>query len=100
MPLNNNHTNHLLGLPPDARLLIINADDFGVCHAVNEAIIRTLHEGLVYSTTLMVPCPWALHLDYRACKGFGKGSEPLPKNQIFTMKIRYLVTEFHGIICL
>jgi predicted glycoside hydrolase/deacetylase ChbG (UPF0249 family) len=45
----------------DARLLIINADDFGMCHSINEAIIRTLQEGLVRSTTLMVPCPWSLH---------------------------------------
>ncbi len=35
-------TNRLLGYPEDARLLIINADDFGMCHAVNEAIIRRL----------------------------------------------------------
>lgn len=54
-------TNHLLGYPADARLLIINADDFGMCNAVNEAIMRTLQEGLVRTTTLMVPCPWALH---------------------------------------
>jgi predicted glycoside hydrolase/deacetylase ChbG (UPF0249 family) len=45
----------------DARLLIINADDFGMCYSINEAIIRTLQEGLVRSTTLMVPCPWSLH---------------------------------------
>lgn len=54
-------TNQLLGYPPDARLLIINADDFGMCHSVNEAIIRALQTGIVQSTTLMVPCPWALH---------------------------------------
>ncbi len=54
-------TNPLLGYPADARLLIINADDFGMCNATNEAIIRTLQEGVVRSTTLMVPCPWALH---------------------------------------
>jgi chitin disaccharide deacetylase len=53
--------NRMLGYPADARLLIINADDFGMCNATNEAIIRTLREGLVRSTTLMVPCPWALH---------------------------------------
>lgn len=53
--------NHLLGYPADARLLIINADDFGMCHAVNEAVICALKEGVVHSTTLMVPCPWALH---------------------------------------
>lgn len=54
-------TNRLLGYPADVRLLIINADDFGMCHSVNEAIIGTLQEGVVRSTTLMVPCPWALH---------------------------------------
>ena len=54
-------TNRLLGYPVDARLLIINADDFGMCHAVNEAIFRALQNGVLRSTTLMVPCPWALH---------------------------------------
>lgn len=54
-------TNRLLGYPADARLLIINADDFGMCHAVNTAVIGTLQAGIVQSTTLMVPCPWAHH---------------------------------------
>ncbi len=53
--------NELLGYPPDARLLILNADDFGVYHAVNAAILRTLTDGVARSTTLMAPCPWALH---------------------------------------
>jgi len=59
--VNNGQTNRLLGYPYDARLLIINADDFGMCNAINQAIIRTLKEGVVQSTSLMVPCPWALH---------------------------------------
>ena len=54
-------TNRLLGYSPDARLLIINADDFGMCHAVNEAIFQVLQAGVVRSTTLMMPCPWASH---------------------------------------
>jgi len=54
-----NQTNQLLGYPVDARLLIINADDFGMCNAINEAIMQTLKEGVVHSTSLMVPCPWA-----------------------------------------
>jgi predicted glycoside hydrolase/deacetylase ChbG (UPF0249 family) len=53
--------NGLLGYPTDARLLFVNADDFGMCHAVNEAIIRSLEEGIVGSCSVMVPCPWALH---------------------------------------
>jgi predicted glycoside hydrolase/deacetylase ChbG (UPF0249 family) len=55
------YTNHLLGYPEDARLLIINADDFGMCNAVNLAILRALPGKILRSTTLMVPCPWALH---------------------------------------
>ena len=53
--------NRVLGYPDDARLLIINADDFGMCHAINDAILRTLKEGVVSSTSLMAPCPWAPH---------------------------------------
>ncbi len=53
--------NRLLGYPVDARLLIINADDFGMCHAINAAIFRAFKNGVLRSTTLMVPCPWALH---------------------------------------
>src|SRR6266496_2559445 len=57
----NSETNKRLGYPPDARLLIINADDFGMCHSTNTAIFRSLKEGVVCSTTLMVPCPWSPH---------------------------------------
>jgi predicted glycoside hydrolase/deacetylase ChbG (UPF0249 family) len=53
--------NELLGYPADARLLIVNADDFGVYHAVNAAIRRCLTTGVTRSTTLMVPCPWAAY---------------------------------------
>lgn len=59
--LTRGQTNQLLDYPVDARLLIINADDFGMCHSVNEAIIGSLTKGIARSTTLMVPCPWALH---------------------------------------
>ena len=52
--------NRLLGYPEDARLLILNADDFGFCHAINAGITGVLREGVVRSTTVMVPCPWAM----------------------------------------
>jgi chitin disaccharide deacetylase len=58
---NTPRTNSLLGYPADSRLLFVNADDFGMCHAVNVAIIRSLEEGIVGSCSVMVPCPWALH---------------------------------------
>jgi predicted glycoside hydrolase/deacetylase ChbG (UPF0249 family) len=53
--------NEMLGYPADARLLLVNADDFGMCHSINAATLRALQEGIVTSTSLMVPCPWALH---------------------------------------
>ena len=42
------------------KLLIIHADDFGMCHATNQAIIQLMNEGAISSTTLMVNCPWSL----------------------------------------
>jgi chitin disaccharide deacetylase len=63
-PSYKSQTNRLLGYPADARLLIINADDLGMCHAVNEAVFRTFQNGVLCSTTLMVPCPWTLHASH------------------------------------
>ncbi len=53
------NTNQLLGYPSDARLLIINADDFGMCQSINDAIAQAMTHGIVQSTTLMMPCPAA-----------------------------------------
>ena len=52
-------TNRLLGYPDDARLLLVNADDFGMYRAINEAVVPAFKEGIVRSTSLMVPCPGA-----------------------------------------
>lgn len=51
--------NSLLGYPDDARLLLVNADDFGMYRAINGAVVRALDQGIARSTTLMVPCPGA-----------------------------------------
>lgn len=48
-----------LGLDSDARAIILNADDFGMCHAANTAIAGLLDAGYVDSATVMVPCAWA-----------------------------------------
>lgn len=48
-----------IGLPPGARALIVNADDFGMCHAANTAITDLLVAGRIDSTTVMVPCAWS-----------------------------------------
>ena len=49
----------MLGHPPDAKLLIINCDDLGSCHAANIGVYEALRAGMATSATLMVPCPWA-----------------------------------------
>jgi predicted glycoside hydrolase/deacetylase ChbG (UPF0249 family) len=46
-----------LGYAPDARLLIVHADDLGVAHSVDAASINALETGLVNSGSIMVPCP-------------------------------------------
>ena len=48
-----------LGHGPDARLVIINCDDLGMAHAVNQGAYDALRRGLATSASLMVPCPWA-----------------------------------------
>lgn len=48
-----------LGLAPGARAVIVNADDFGMCHAANTAIAGLLSAGHVDSATVMVPCAWS-----------------------------------------
>ena len=53
------NTNKLLGYPDGARLLLVNADVFGMYPAINEAIVRAFKEGIVRSTSLMIPCPGA-----------------------------------------
>ncbi len=54
-------TSEILGYPADARLLIINIDDYGFCHTANESAINTLKHGVASSLTIMTPCPWSLH---------------------------------------
>jgi chitin disaccharide deacetylase len=48
-----------LGYSADARLVILNADELGLCHAANVAVYDCLSTGLVTSASLMVPGPWA-----------------------------------------
>lgn len=40
------------------RYLIINTDDYGMCHATNSSTQQLFKEGYITSATLMVPCPW------------------------------------------
>jgi len=47
-----------LGYKATDKLLIVNGDDTGMCHAANAATMESLEKGLMRSATIMVPCPW------------------------------------------
>ena len=38
--------------------LLVTADDFGMCHAINAGTARAMREGVVRSSNFLVPCPW------------------------------------------
>ncbi|MGM0882327.1 MAG: polysaccharide deacetylase family protein [Bacillota bacterium] len=45
-----------LGFQAKDRVIIINADDFGINHASNQAIMKLFHSRSITSASLMVPC--------------------------------------------
>ena len=46
-----------LGWPSDKRVIILHADDIGMCYEVNASAQRALSEGEYRSAAPMVPCP-------------------------------------------
>jgi hypothetical protein len=51
----------LLGLPADARVLLVTCDDLGLHPTVNAAIVQAVEQGIARSCSLMPSCPAATH---------------------------------------
>lgn len=47
-----------LGWPAGARVVIFHSDDLGMSHQTNQGTIKSLKEGIVTSTSTMMPTPW------------------------------------------
>jgi predicted glycoside hydrolase/deacetylase ChbG (UPF0249 family) len=57
-PLPPNPVLQRLGLPDDARVVVLHADDIGMCQATLTAYAGALESGVLSSAATMVPCPW------------------------------------------
>lgn len=38
--------------------LVVQSDDFGMCHAVNEGVAQAFTDGILTQASMMPPCPW------------------------------------------
>lgn len=55
------------------RYLIINADDFGLCESMNQAICELFRLGAITSSSILSPAPMAMN----ACRYAKEGSFPV-----------------------
>lgn len=85
-----------LGFAADDRLLIINADDFGITKGTNEAIVNLFEEKAITSTSIMIPCPdsnEAMEIsNWKGIKNIGihltlTSGEKLPYRPVFQKRV-------------
>ncbi len=63
-----------LGFPKGAKVIIFHVDDAGMSVNSNEGAINSIEKGVATSTSIMMPCPWAVDFaKYAAKKGYDAG---------------------------
>jgi chitin disaccharide deacetylase len=110
------NTAELLGYPADTKLLIIHADDLGLSHSTNMAVMKAFESKSVTSGSVMVPCPWfpeiaayikdhpdldiGIHFTLNAEWKFYKWDGVLPANEIPSLigKDGYLYPSVEAIV--
>ena len=60
------HTLARLGYGPHTRLIILHADDLGMCLAHNQAFLEHAANGFGLCGSIMVPCPWVAQMTHAA----------------------------------
>lgn len=70
-----------LGYQANSRLLVIHADDFGMCQSVNDAVGELFHEGKITSASVMVPC-----------QGFAEAAKYICSNRSADIGVHLTVT--------
>lgn len=66
-----------LGYPENARVVILHADDIGMCQSSVDAYADLLDFGIMSSAATMVPCPW-----YPAAAEFFRAQQSNPRFDI------------------
>lgn len=66
--MRHNPTLRQLGFSPADRVVIVHADDVGMCGATVDAFLELAEGGVTSSGSMMVPCPWFPQVASR-CRG-------------------------------
>jgi predicted glycoside hydrolase/deacetylase ChbG (UPF0249 family) len=85
-------TAELLGYPAGTKLLIIHADDLGLSHSTNMAVITAFENHAITSGSMMVPCPW-----YPEIAAYVKDHPDLDVGIHFTMTAEWKFYKWAGV---
>lgn len=87
------NTAEKLGYPSDTKLLIIHADDLGLSHSTNLAVIKAFENKAITSGSVMVPCPW-----FTEIAAYVKANPSLDVGIHFTLNAEWKYYKWDGVL--